>query len=145
MPILNIELSEYDALRDRVKQLECENRNLSEAIEDNVKDDHLRVVKKTVTIMRNPWKVINEYALDSCTEKYEFLNFDDIEQEAKSQFYKDMANRIQSQEQQEIRELKEQLKRSQEHLDSSLGRIERLMKRNWWDRLWNKGLTDESV
>jgi len=49
-----------------------------------------------------------------------------------------MAKRIQSQEQQEISELKEQLKRSQEHLDSSLRRIDRLMKRNWWDRLWNK-------
>ena len=33
MPILNIELSEYDALRDRVKQLECENKNLSETID----------------------------------------------------------------------------------------------------------------
>lgn len=140
MPILNIELSEYDALRDRVKQLESENKNLSEAIEDDAKDGYLRVVKKTVTITRNPWKVINEHALDSCTEKYEFLNFDDIEQEAKSQFYKDMANRIQIQEQQEISELKEQLKRSQEHLDSLLGRIDRLMKRNWWDRLWNKGV-----
>lgn len=138
MPILNIELSEYDALRDRVKQLECENRNLSEAIEEKAEDGRLRVIKKTVTITRNPWKAINEHALDSCTEEYEFLNFDDIEQEAKSQFYKDMANHIQSQEQQEIRELKEQLKRSQEHLDSSLGRIDRLMKRNWWDRLWNK-------
>lgn len=138
MPILNIELSEYDALRDRVKQLESENMNLSEAIEEKVEDGHLRVIKKTVTITRNPWKAINEHALDSCTEKYEFLNFDDIEQEAKSQFYKDMANRIQSQEQQEIRELKEQLKRNQQQLDSSLGRIDRLMKRNWWDRLWNK-------
>ncbi len=138
MPILNIELSDYDALRDRVKQLECENRNLSEAIEEKAGEGLLRVVKKTVTITRNPWKAFNEHALDSCTEKYEFLNFDDIEQEAKSQFYKDMANRIQSQEQQEISELKEQLKRSQEHLDSSLERIDRLMKRNWWDRLWNK-------
>lgn len=138
MPILSIELSDYDALRDRVKQLECENKNLSEAIEDNVKDGCLRVIKKTVTIMQNPWKAYNEYALDSCTEEYEFLNFDDIEQEAKSQFYKDMAKRIQSQEQQEISKLKEQLKRSQEQLDSSLGRIDRLLKRNWWDRLWNK-------
>ncbi len=142
MPILNIELSEYDALRDRAKQLESENRNLSEAIEDKAEDGRLRVIKKTVTITRNPWNwnAFNEDALDSCTEKYEFLNFDDIEQEAKSQFYKDMANRIQSQEQQEISELKEQLKRSQEHLVSSLGRIDRLMKRNWWDRLWNKGV-----
>ena len=140
MPILNIELSEFDALRDRVKQLESNNRNLSEAIEDKANDGRLRVVKKTVTITRNQWRMFNEHALDSCTEKYEFLNFDDIEQEAKSQFYKDMANRIQSQEQQEISELKEQLKRSQEHLDSSLGRIDRLMKRNWWDRLWNKGV-----
>ena len=138
MPILNIELSEYDALRDRVKQLECENKNLSEAIEDNAKDGRLRVIKKTVTITRNPLRLFDDHACDQCTEKYEFLNFDDIEQEAKSQFYKDMANRIQSQEQQEISELKEQLKRSQEHLDSSLGRIDRLMKRNWWDRLWNK-------
>ena len=138
MPILIIELSEFDALRDRVKQLESENRNLSEAIEEKAEDGLLRVIKKTVTITRNPWKALNEHALDSCTEKYEFLNFDDIEQEAKSQFYKDMANRIQSQEQQEISELKEQLKRSQEQLDSSLGRIDRLMKRNWWDRLWNK-------
>lgn len=140
MPILNIELSEYDALRDRVKQLESENKNLSEAIEERVEKGLLRVIKKTVTITHNPWRRINEHALDSCTEKYEFLNFDDIEQEAKSQFYKDMANRIQSQERQEISELKEQLKRSQEHLDSSLGRIDRLMKRNWWDRLWNKGV-----
>lgn len=140
MPILNIELSEYDALRDRLKQLECENRNLSEAIEEKAEDGRLRVVKKTVTIMSNPLRLFDDHALDSCTEKYEFLNFDDIEQEAKSQFYKDMANRIQSQERQEIRELKEQLKRSQEHLDSSLGRIDRLMKRNWWDRLWNKGV-----
>ena len=140
MPILNIELSDYDALRDRVKQLECENKNLSEAIEERVEKSLLRVIKKTVTITRNPWKAFNEHALDSCTEKYEFLNFDDIEQEAKSQFYKDMANRIQSQEQQEISELKEQLKRSQEQLDSSLGRIDRLMKRNWLDRLWNKGV-----
>ena len=134
MPILNIELSEYDALRDRVKQLESENMNLSEAIEEKAEDGHLRVIKKTVTITHHP-----SPAFDSYTEEYEFLNFDDIEQEAKSQFYKDMANRIQSQEQQEIRELKEQLKRSQEHLDSSLGRIDRLMKRNWWDRLWNRG------
>lgn len=138
MPILNIELSEYDALRDRVKQLERENKNLSEAIEEKAEDGCLRVIKKTMTITRNPWKAINEHALDSYTEKYESLNFDDIEQEAKSQFYKDMANRIQSQEQQEISELKEQLKHSQEQLDSSLGRIDRLMKRNWWDRLWNK-------
>ena len=35
---------------------------------------------------------------------------------------KDMANRIQS----------------QEHLNSSIGRIDRLMTRNWWYRLWNK-------
>lgn len=140
MPILNIELSEYDALRDRVKQLESENKNLSEAIEDNAKDGRLRVVKKTVTITRNPLRLFDDHACDQCTEKYEFLNFDDIEQEAKSQFYKDMANRIQCQERQEISELKEQLKRSQEQLDSSLGRIDRLMKRNWWDRLWNKGV-----
>ena len=51
-----------------------------------------------------------------------------------------MAKSIQSQEQQEISELKEQLKRSQQQLDSSHGRIDRLMKRNWWDRLWNKGV-----
>lgn len=140
MPILNIELSEYDALRDRVKQLESENKNLSEAIEEKAEDGRLRVVKKTVTITRNPLRLFDGHACDQCTEKYEFLNFDDIEQEAKSQFYKDMANRIQSQEQQEISELKEKLKRSQEHLDSSLGRIDRLMKRNWWDRLWNKGV-----
>lgn len=138
MPILNIELSEYDALRDRVRQLESENKNLLEAIEEKAEDGRLRIIKKTVTIMRNPWKAFYEHALDSCTEKYEFLNFDDIEQEAKSQFYKDMANRIQSQERQEISELKERLKRSQEQLDSLLGRIDRLMKRNWWDRLWNK-------
>lgn len=138
MPILNIELSDYDALRDRVKQLECENRNLSEAIEEKTEDGRLRVIKKTVTITRNPLRLFDNHACDQCTEKYEFLNFDDIEQEAKSQFYKEMVNRIQSQEQQEIRELKEQLKRSQEHLDSSLGRIDRLMKRNWLDRLWNK-------
>lgn len=138
MPILNIELSEYDALRDRVKQLESENKNLSETIEEKAEDGHLRVIKKTVTITRNPWKAFNEHALDSCTEKYEFLNFDDIEQEAKRQFYKDMANRIQSQELREISELKEQLKCSQEQLNSSLGRIDRMMKRNWWDRLWNK-------
>ena len=139
MPILIIELSDYDALRDRVKQLESENRNLSETIKEKAEDGRLRVIKKTVTITLNPWKTVNEHALDSCTEKYEFLNFDDIEQEAKSQFYKDMANRIQSQERQEISELKEQLKHSQEQLDSSLGRIDRLMKRNWWNRLWNKG------
>lgn len=126
MPILNIEQSEYDALRDRVKQLESENRNLSEAIEEKAEVGRLRVIKKTVTITRNPWKAFNEHALDSCTEKYEFLNFDDIEQEAKSQ------------EQQEISKLKEQLKRSQQHLDSSLGLIGRLMKRDGWDRLWNK-------
>lgn len=140
MPILNIELSEYEALRDRVKQLESENRNLSEAIEDKAEGGRLRVIMKTVTITRNPWNAFYEHALDLCTEKYEFLNFDDIDQETKSQFYEDMANRIQSQEQQEIRELKEQLKRCQEQLDSSLGRIDRLMKRNWWDRLWNKGV-----
>ena len=140
MPILNIELSEYDALRDRVRQLESENRNLSEAVDNIAEDGHLRVVKKTVTITRNPWKMFNEHALDSYTEKYEFLNFDDIEQEAKSQFYKEMANRIQSQEQQEIHELKEQIKNYQQELDNSLGRIDRLMKRNWWDRLWNKGV-----
>lgn len=140
MPILKIKLSEYDALRDRVKQLECENKNLSEAIEEKTEDGRLRVIKKTVTITRNPLRLFDDHTCDQCTEEYEFLNFDDIEQEAKSQFYKDMANRIQSQEQQEIRELKEQLKRSQEHLDSSLGRIDRLMKRNWWDRLWNKGV-----
>lgn len=138
MPILNIELSEYDALRDRVRQLESENRNLSEAVDNIAEDGHLRVVKKTVTITRNPMRMFNEHALDSCTEKYEFLNFDDIEQEAKSQFYKEMANPIQSQEQQEIHELKEQIKNYQQELDNSLGRIDRLMKRNWWDRLWNK-------
>ena len=140
MSILNIELSEYDALRDRVKQLESENRNLSDAVDNIAEDGRLRVVKKTVTITRNPWRMINEHALDSCTEKYEFLNFDDIEQEAKSQFYKEMANRIQIQEQQEIHELKEQIKNYQQKLDNSLGRIDRLMKRNWWDRLWNKGV-----
>ena len=86
MPILNIELSEYDALRDRVRQLESENRNLSEAVDNIAEDGRLRVVKKTVTITRNPWRMFNEHALDSYTEKYEFLNFDDIEQEAKSQF-----------------------------------------------------------
>lgn len=138
MPILNIELSEYDALRDRVRQLESENRNLSEAVDNIAEDGHLRVVKKTVTITRNPWKMFNEHALDSYTEKYEFLNFDDIEQEAKSQFYKKMANRIQSQEQQEIREWKEQAKQDQQEIDNLVGRINRLMKRNWWDRLWNK-------
>lgn len=140
MPILNIELSEYDALRDRVRQLESENRNLSEAVDNIAEDGRLRVVKKTVTITRNPFRMFNEHALDSCTEKYEFLNFDDIEQEAKSQFYKEMANRIQSQEQQEIHELKEQIKNYQQELDNSLGRIDRLMKRNWWNRLRNKGV-----
>lgn len=140
MPILNIELSEYDALRDRVRQLESENRNLSEAVDNIAEDGRLRVVKKTVTITRNPLRMSNEHALDSCTEKYEFLNFDDIEQEAKSQFYKEMANRIQSQEQQEIHELKEQIKNYQQELDNSLGRIDRLMKRNWWNRLRNKGV-----
>lgn len=138
MPILTIELSDYDALRDRAKRLECENKNLSEAIEEKAKDGRLRVIKKTVTITRNPLRLFDDHACDQCTEKYEFLNFDDIEQEAKSQFYKDMANRIQSQERQEISELKEQLKRSQQQLDNSLGRIDRLMKRNWWDRLRNK-------
>lgn len=138
MPILNIELSEYDALRDRVKQLESENMNLSEAIEEKIEDGRLKVIKKTVTIIRNPLRLFDDHTCDQRTEKYEFLNFDDIEQKAKSQFYKDMANRIQSQEQQEISELKEQLKRNQQQLDSSLGRIDRLMKRNWWDRLWNK-------
>lgn len=140
MPILNIELSEYDALRDRVRQLESENRNLSEAVDNIAEDGRLRVVKKTVTITRNPLRMFNEHALDSCTEKYEFLNFDDIEQEAKSQFYKEMANRIQSQEQQEIHELKEQIKNYQQELDNSLGCIDRLMKRNWWNRLRNKGV-----
>ena len=138
MPILNIELSEYDALRDRVRQLESENRDLSEAVDNIAEEGRLRVVKKTVTITRNPWKMFNEHALDSYTEKYEFLNFDDIEQEAKSQFCKDMANRIQSQEQQEIREWKEQAKQDQQEIDNLVGRINRLMKRNWWDRLWNK-------
>lgn len=138
MPILTIELSDYDALRDRAKRLECENKNLSEAIEEKAKDGRLRVIKKTVTITRNPLRLFDDHACDQCTEKYEFLNFDDIEQEAKSQFYKDMANSIQSQERQEISELKEQLKRSQQQLDNSLGRIDQLMKRNWWDRLWNK-------
>lgn len=138
MPILSIELSEYDALRDRVRQLESENRNLSEAVDNIAEDGRLRVVKKTVTITRNPWLMFNEHALGSYTEKYEFLNFDDIEQEAKSQFYKEMANRIQSQEQQEIHELKEQIKHYQQELDNSLGRIDRLMKRNWWNRLRNK-------
>lgn len=136
MPILNIELSEYDELRNRVRQLESENKNLSEAVGNIAEDGHLRVVKKTVTITRNPWQILP--ASDSCTEKYEFLNFDDIEQEAKSQFYKEMANRIQSQEQQEIHELKEQIKNYQQELDNSLGRIDRLMKRNWWARLQNK-------
>ena len=53
MPILNIELSEFDALRDRVKQLESENRNLSEAIEEKAEDGRLRVIKKTGDIRDN--------------------------------------------------------------------------------------------
>ena len=120
-----------------MKQLESENGQLSEAIENMAKDGRLRVVKKTVTVTLNPLRAYNEHALDQYTEKYEFLNFDDIEQEAKSQFYKDMANRIQSQEQQEIRELKERLECYMRQLDDSLGRIDRLMKRGWWDRLLN--------
>ena len=143
MPILNIELIEYDALRNRVNTLEAEKKTLQEIIDSMAEDGRLRVVKKTVTVDRNPFKWMNEHLLDHCTEKYEFLNFEDTEAEAKSQFYKDMANRTRSDERQEINRLNEENGKLSRQLDDARRRIDLLLKRGLWARIRNKGVKEK--
>ena len=136
MPILNIELGEYDALRQHAANLEAENKRLQKVIDELRSDGQARVIVRTVTITHNVLSV-NPSALDLCEEHTELVGFDDVKAEVCARYRAEVEQGIKTEEEQIIALQKQQLAGKDQLLADAQMKLDRLMKRGWWDRLWN--------
>ena len=136
MPILNIELGEYDALRQHTANLEAENVRLQKVIDELKNDGLARVIVRTVTVTRHV-QAINPRALDAYEEHTELVGFDDVKSEVCARYRAEMEQGIKTEEEKIIELQKQQLAGKDQLLADSQTKIDRLMKRGWWDRLWN--------
>ena len=136
MPILNIELGEYDALRQHAANLEAENKRLQKIIDELRNDGQARVIVRTVTITHNV-QAINPRALDLCEEHTELMGFDDVKDEVCARYRAEVEQGIKTEEERIITLQKMLLAAKDRLLADAQRKLDRLMKRGWWDRLWN--------
>lgn len=136
MPILNIELGEYDALRQHAANLEAENKRLQKVIDELRSDGQVRVIVRTVTITHNV-QAINPRVLDLCEEHAELMGFDDVKDEVCARYRAEVEQGIKTKEEQIIALQKKLLEGKDLLLADAQMKFDRLMKRGWWDRLWN--------
>lgn len=136
MPILNIELGEYDALRQHAANLEAENKRLQKVIDELRSDGQARVIVRTVIITHNVPSV-NHRALDICEEHTELVGFDDVKAEVCARYRVEVEREVYEEKDKIIALQKQQLTDKDQLLADAQMKLDRLMKRGWWDRLWN--------
>ena len=136
MPILNIELGEYDALRQHAANLDAENKRLQKIIDELKSDGQVRVIVRTVTITHNV-QAINPRALDICEEHTELVGFDDVKAEVCASYRAEVEREVYKEKDKIITLQKLLLAGKERLLADAQMKLDRLMKRGWWDRLWN--------
>lgn len=121
----NIRLAAYDKMRDKLRELSCENQKLRSAMEGSARDGNARLIKETVTVTRNPFSTLSQ-----CEKKIEFFGFDDLNEEYKKEYFERLANQLQSADMREIGRLKEE--------NAKLRHIiaEQQNSRPWWKRMF---------
>lgn len=136
MPILNIELGEYDALRQHAANLEAENKRLQKVINELRSDGQARVIVRTVTITHNV-QATNPRALDICEEHTELVGFDDVKASVCARYRAEVEQEVYKEKDKIIALQKQQLADKDKLLADAQMKLDRLIKRSWWDCLWN--------
>lgn len=131
-------LNEYDKMRDRIRQLEKENKRLTEMLDHVCDENKVRVRRQ---IIRNTELTFNPRAcgVQEIIED-KMVNMQDITDE--------LEEKLRAAEK-ECKEKCEALERSNESISRALEQcqrtkidleieVDRLKHRGWWARLWNK-------
>ncbi len=122
MPILNVELSDYDALRERCRQLEKDNERLRGERDHICDDNKVRVIEKT------------RYLYDDDNVIYDGLaNFDDVKREVEEHYKNTLEDLTESRD-----AALDTIATLGKKVAQLSGEIERLKTRNLWERIWNK-------
>lgn len=134
MPILNIELSEYDALRNRVNELEAENNRLREERDRICEENKVRVINREYHFEHG-----RTCGLTAVTKvKDKLVNFDDIKESVEKSFKDKIYDEMKSKILGEFTKLQKECSEAKREADTLKAKAERLMKRGLWDRIRNK-------
>jgi cell division septum initiation protein DivIVA len=131
-------LNEYDKMRDRIRELEEENKRLTEMLDHVCDENKVRVRRQ---IIRECYPSTNPRAITQ-REVIEdkLVNMQDITDEldeklrALEKEYKEKCEEMES-ENKRISKALEQCQRMKIDLEIE---VDRLKQRGWWARLWNK-------
>ena len=139
-PIVNVPIGDYDALRDRVRELEAENVRLKECCEHLCEENKVMVIERKmpcdIEYSANSL-LLNEYCHKVHTE---LKHLGEVKDEVVSELVKRIerlkeANKSLGENTESQFEANKAICKKAQELEDE---IERLKKRNWWQRLWNK-------
>ena len=131
-------LNEYDKMRDRIRELEEENKRLTEMLDHVCDENKVRVRRQIIRITElttNPRALGQEEIIED-----KLVNMQDITDEldenlrALEKECKEKCEALES-ENKSISKTLEQCQRMKIELEQE---VDRLKHRGWWDRLWNK-------
>lgn len=132
--MVTLSLEEYNALRDENESLKAKNEHLADVIEQTKDMDSTRVIIKEVFFGKD------EDGDDCKFIKYSCKNFDDVREHVADIMKEDIES---------SKERIEQLQKDSDARNKALDelkekslelqtRAEKLLNRNWWQRLFNK-------
>lgn len=131
-------LREYDNMRDRIRQLEEENKRLTETLDHVCDENKVRVRRQIIRMTElttNPRALGQEEIIED-----KLVNMQDITDDLDEQLralekeWKEKCEEMES-ENKRISKALEQCQRMKIELEQE---VDRLKKRGWWSRLWNK-------
>lgn len=132
--MVTLSLEEYNALRDENESLKAKNEHLAEVVEQTKDMDSTRVIIKEVFFGKD------EDGDDCKFVKYSCKNFDDVKEQVADIMKEDIESNKERLEQLQ-KESDARNKALDELKEKSLElqtRAEKLLNRNWWQRLFNK-------
>lgn len=136
-PIVNVPIGDYDALRDRVRELEAENAQLKECNEHLCEEGKVFVIREKIEV------VFSGTAVDSSIRRkklIELKNVDEVKDEVVEALTKKVelleeANKSLIENTESQFETNRAICKKAQELEAE---VERLKNRGWWERLRNK-------
>lgn len=123
-PIVNVPIGDYDALRNRVKELEEQNKCLREERDKICDENKVRVIEREFEVLYPGGLCLKTLVKDK------LLNFDDVKEDVEKRFTQDLCY---AQHLRDIKDLeREELKR--QNLEEE---VFRLKNRSLWKRILN--------
>ena len=135
---VRLPLEEYDKMRDRIRQLEEENEQLTDVLDHVCDENKVRVRRQIIRVCEltnNPRAIGQEEIIED-----KLVNMQDITDEldenllALEKEWKEKCEDLES----ENKRISKALKQCQRMKIELEQEVDRLKHRGWWDRLWNR-------